>query len=254
MAVYLLLYRLKVRVLLTFLSLAIFALSADCQTVVKMEQLNGVYVMPCKVNGLTLKFIIDTGASDVCISLTEALFMLKNGYLSKDDIIGTEYYTIANGDVEEGTKILIDSIIIGNIILKNVSASVIHSLKAPLLLGQSALSRLGRTEFNYSNNTLIIYGTTGNNRELEITEGISNNATSNYSNLQFKPENYMFTTTFKSFVYGLPLRDIPDVNGKVIYYCPMDALVYVVDNSGSVYYKVTVNGLTGYLSGIFLKK
>ena len=42
----------------------------------------GVYKMPCTINGLPLKFIFDTGASDVSISLTEASFMLKNDFIS----------------------------------------------------------------------------------------------------------------------------------------------------------------------------
>src|SRR5690606_6606116 len=96
--------------------------SLTCQTVVKMERFNGVYVMPCTVNGLSLKFIFDTGASDVSISLTEALFMLKNGYLSEDDLRGTEYYQIANGDIEEGTKIILKTIEIGELKLFDVEA------------------------------------------------------------------------------------------------------------------------------------
>jgi clan AA aspartic protease (TIGR02281 family) len=130
---------------------------SKAQTVVKMEKSNGIYLMPCKVNGLSLKFIFDTGASNVSISLTEALFMLKNGYLSKNDLKGTEYYTIANGDIEEGTSVRIDLIEIGKVKLYNVEASISHNLNAPLLLGQSALSKLERIEFNYTNNTLTIF-------------------------------------------------------------------------------------------------
>lgn len=126
------------------------------QTVVKMQKSNGIYIMPCKVNGLALNFIFDTGASHVSISLTEALFMLKNGYLSKNDLAGTEYYRIANGDIEEGTKVMLGTIEIGRVKLYNVKASISHNLNAPLLLGQSALSKLKRIEFNYANNTLTI--------------------------------------------------------------------------------------------------
>jgi len=38
------------------------------------------------VNGLSLKFIFDTGASAISLSKSEAVFMLKSGYLSVDDI------------------------------------------------------------------------------------------------------------------------------------------------------------------------
>jgi clan AA aspartic protease (TIGR02281 family) len=133
------------------------------QTIVKMEKVNGVFVMPCEVNGLGLKFVFDTGASDVSISLTEALFMLKNGYLKESDLIGTEYYQIANGDVLEGTKIRLSVIKIGDRTLTNVEASIVHSLSAPLLLGQSALKRLGTIQFDYASGTLtILNGSSGN--------------------------------------------------------------------------------------------
>ncbi len=82
--------------------------------------------------------------------------MLKNGYLSEDDILKTEYYKIANGEIAEGTIINLKNLEIGDIKLYNVQASVMHNLNAPLLLGQSALSKLGSIEFNYSNSTLII--------------------------------------------------------------------------------------------------
>lgn len=116
----------------------------------------GTYEIPCKVNGLALKFIFDTGASDVSISLTEALFMLKNGYLSEDDIIGTQYYSIANGEIAEGTTIRIKKLEFGGLTLYNVDASIVHELQAPLLLGQSAISRLGKIQIDPSNSTLTI--------------------------------------------------------------------------------------------------
>ncbi len=126
------------------------------QTIIKMERNNGVYLIPCKVNGLDLKFIFDTGASDVSISLSEALFMLKNGYLTENDIIGKQSYQIANGDIETGTKIIIREMVIGNTLMKNITASVVHSTSAPLLLGQSALEQFGKYSIDYSENVLVI--------------------------------------------------------------------------------------------------
>ncbi len=126
------------------------------QTVIQMKKEGGVYTIPCKVNGLPLKFIFDTGASDVSISATEALFMLKNGYLNSSDIIGTQNYIDATGKVSEGTKIMIRNLEFSGLILTNVEASVVNSLNAPLLLGQSALSKLGKILLDYSNNTLTV--------------------------------------------------------------------------------------------------
>src|SRR5438552_16648623 len=72
------------------------------QTTIKMKSEGGLSILPCKVNGLSLNFIFDTGASDVSISLTEASFMLKNGYLDSNDILGTSNYLDANGNLSEG--------------------------------------------------------------------------------------------------------------------------------------------------------
>lgn len=126
----------------------IFFFGLQSQTIVKMQEDGGVYTMPCEVNGLKLRFIFDTGASDVSISLTEAIFMLKNGYLSEDDIIGSVQYNIANGDIEEGTTINLKKITIGDKTLHNVAASIVHTLNAPLLLGQSAIKKLGGIQIN----------------------------------------------------------------------------------------------------------
>ena len=132
--------------------------SGNAQTTIKMEKTGGVYKIPCKVNGLGLKFIFDTGASDVSLSLTEALFMLKNGYLSDKDFLGTEYYRIANGDIQEGTKVNLKSIEIGGQKIYNVEASIAHTTDAPLLFGQSALQRFGKFSIDYSTNSLILGG------------------------------------------------------------------------------------------------
>ena len=105
---------------------------------------SGTYEVSCKVNDLKLNFIFDTGASDISISQTEALFMLKNDYLSEADIKGKERYMDANGDISVGTKILLKKVEIGGIVLKNVSASVVNNKNAPLLFGQSALSKYGK--------------------------------------------------------------------------------------------------------------
>ena len=141
------------------LSIAIFFFGLNtfvAQDVVKMEKENGVYKIPCKINGLPLKFIFDTGASNVSISLTEALFMLKNGYLKESDIRGTIYYSIANGEIAEGTKINLQKIEVGKQVLYNVEASIVHTSQAPLLFGQSAMERFGKFTMDYSNANLLI--------------------------------------------------------------------------------------------------
>lgn len=122
--------------------------------VVRMSKHGGVYEVPAKINGVEMHFIFDTGASDVTISLTEALYLLKNGKLTEEDIVGVASYKIANGSIAEGTVINLRSVQIGNRKLKNVQASIVHNLDAPLLLGQSALEEFGEFSINYKKGTI----------------------------------------------------------------------------------------------------
>ena len=116
----------------------------------------GTFEIPCSVNGLNLNMLFDTGASDVTISSVEANFMLKNNYLSKDDVKGKNYYQIANGDLVEGTVITLREVMVGDAVLKNVEASVVKSQKAPLLLGQSVMERFGTITIDNINSKIII--------------------------------------------------------------------------------------------------
>lgn len=116
----------------------------------------GTYEVPCSINGLPLKFIFDTGASDVTISSVEANFMLKNDYLSTKDFRGSRKYLTAEGSIAEGTVVCIREVQVGEVTLKNIEASVVKNQKAPLLLGQSVLERFGSFTLDNDNSKLII--------------------------------------------------------------------------------------------------
>ena len=116
----------------------------------------GTYEVACSVNGLPLKMIFDTGAADVTISSVEANFMLKNGYLSDGDIKGKRNYITASGDIHEGTVLRLKEVKLGDAVLKNIEASVVHSQKAPLLLGQSVLEKFGTITIDNVNSKLLI--------------------------------------------------------------------------------------------------
>jgi Predicted aspartyl protease len=119
------------------------------KTVIKMKEENGVYYVPCKINGIEMQFIFDTGASDITISLTEALFLFKQNKLSENDFVGLQEYQIADGSIHEGMIVILKTVEIGDKLLHNVQASIVENMSAPLLLGQSALSTMGKISIDY---------------------------------------------------------------------------------------------------------
>lgn len=102
----------------------------------------------CQINDLPMRFVFDTGASDVSLSMVETSFMMKNGYLTDKDVIGSAKYSDAIGNVSEGTVINLRKVQFGDVELDNVKASVVRNQKAPLLLGQTVLSRIGKIEID----------------------------------------------------------------------------------------------------------
>ena len=109
---------------------------------------SGVCTVKCEINGLPLHFVFDTGASTVTLSMVEATFMMKNGYLKESDVVGSGRFMDANGNVSVGTIINLKKVTFGDSELTNVRASVVRNQKAPLLLGQSVLGRLGKIEID----------------------------------------------------------------------------------------------------------
>ncbi len=136
--------------------LTLFGCKIEAQTKIKMLNEDGLSILPCKINGLDLNFIFDTGASDVSLSFTEALFMFKNGYLNDEDIIEKSKYSDASGNIGVNTVVNIKEIIIAGIKLTNVKAGIVDKLSAPLLLGQTAIRKLGVIQLDFEQNVLTI--------------------------------------------------------------------------------------------------
>jgi clan AA aspartic protease (TIGR02281 family) len=118
----------------------------------------GTYEVKSKINGLPLNMLFDTGASDILISQTEVDFMLKNGYLTEQDFIGSNNYYTANEDMIEARTVMLRQVEIGGLVIKNVLAAVIKNRKAGMLFGQSALSRYGKITIDNLKKQIVLTG------------------------------------------------------------------------------------------------
>ena len=113
-------------------------------------------MVKCAINNLPLHFIFDTGASSISMSDVEATFMMKNGYLSRKDVVGKQHFMTADGSVSEGTILNLRNVNFGGVNLDNIQASVVKNQRAPLLLGQSVMQKLGRIEIDNERRVLKI--------------------------------------------------------------------------------------------------
>lgn len=152
------------------LSFTLISQLISAQKTIEMIPYNGVYQIDCKVNDIPMKFILDTGASEVSLSSTEALFLIKQGLITEEDILSPTKYRNANGEILEGTKIKLKTIEVAGLIINDITATVVDELNAPLLLGQSFLSKLGTISID--GNKLTIKSQEGSDYKSNMMDGI----------------------------------------------------------------------------------
>ncbi len=101
----------------------------------------GHYVVEAHVNGTPVRFLVDTGASDVVLSPADA----RRIGINPNALDYSRRYHTANG-VVAGAPVVLDSVRIGPIELDRVRASVNRAEMAGSLLGMSFLGRLSGYE------------------------------------------------------------------------------------------------------------
>lgn len=136
-----------------FASLFVFC-ELFSQKIILMEEDGGVYRISCSVNGAKMKMVFDTGASNVSLSMSIAKYLIDNNFIKKEDIIGKGRALIADGSSVETYRLILRDIEIDGLHLYNVEAMISSSQDAPLLLGQSAIQKLGK--ISIEGNRLII--------------------------------------------------------------------------------------------------
>ncbi|WP_445749904.1 TIGR02281 family clan AA aspartic protease [Polaribacter sp.] len=194
------------KIIILFLILS--SINVQSQKVINLDKNNGIYFVPCKINGVPMRFIFDTGATNVSISITEAKFLIKQGLLTKNDLKETVKYQIANGEIKEGTRINLREIEIYGLKIYNVIATIVYEQDAPLLLGISALKKLGKIEIK--NEKLYIFNNEFKsldklNLDIEISETIDN------INAIFVKYNY----ETKEVIQKQQVNKIIEKNGKL---------------------------------------
>ena len=102
---------------------------------------HGHFVVEADVDGQGVRFLVDTGASDVVLSPFDA----RRLGLDPENLSFTKAYRTANG-VVKGAPVRLGRITIGPIVVRDVRASVNGAAMKRSLLGMSFLSRLSGYE------------------------------------------------------------------------------------------------------------
>jgi predicted aspartyl protease len=123
---------------------------------VTLEKQGGTYALLVQINrAITLKFILDSGASDVLIPADVFLTLLRTGTVSEGDFLGSQTYSLADGSKLKGRRFIIRELRVGNQVATDVVASV-GPVSGDLLLGLSFLSKFGAVTLDNERHVLVL--------------------------------------------------------------------------------------------------
>lgn len=123
---------------------------------VNLNYKTGVYFLNVNLNGvIDSEFILDLGAADVLITPDIYSVLKRNGSIDDNDELGFSDYVIADGSQVKSRIVNLKTLRVGTRIVNDVRASVSNKINSPLLLGQSALRKLGNYKIDNQNKVLI---------------------------------------------------------------------------------------------------
>jgi tetratricopeptide (TPR) repeat protein len=124
--------------------------------IIPMVQDGGTFRVPVTINGqLTLKFVVDSGASDVSIPADVVMTLVRTETIADGDFLGKQAYTLADGSTVPSQRFVIRSLKVGDRLLENVTGSI-APVAGSLLLGQSFLSRFKSWSIDNQRQALIL--------------------------------------------------------------------------------------------------
>jgi clan AA aspartic protease (TIGR02281 family) len=123
---------------------------------IALQEQGGTFLVPVSINGaITLKFVIDSGASDVSIPADVVLTLMRTGTIDESDFLGSRTYVLADGSRVPSQTFRIRVLKVGNLEIENVTASIADA-KGTLLLGQSFLSRFRSWSIDNQRQVLVL--------------------------------------------------------------------------------------------------
>lgn len=127
---------------------AVTAAASSAQSATLTANAQGHFIVDGQINGGTIRFLVDTGATAVSLSSVDASRLGIDYRKGQPSLMGT-----ANGTAV-AYKVTLNAVRVGDIVINNVDAAVLEGNQMPFaLLGMSFLNR---TEMRREGQTMVL--------------------------------------------------------------------------------------------------
>lgn len=132
--------------------------------IINLKDNNETYSLSINISGILNDFILDTGASETTISSTLEKKLISNGVIEKDLYLTDGLYRIADGSVITQSRVKLNDVRVGNLIVDNLIVSIGNS-NSPFLLGRNFLDKFNNWSIDNDKKILKLNNNIGEKTE-----------------------------------------------------------------------------------------
>ena len=109
----------------------------------------------CIINGYNMEFTYVKRVRGFNISIDEALRLLKEGAISKNDFEGDINKVLAEGTISDRAVFYLNEVRIGDNVVNDISATVIHDMEEQVMFGEATLKMFGKFTIDYDKKEIV---------------------------------------------------------------------------------------------------
>jgi len=129
---------------------------AEFKSVNLIHDSKGRYGVRCEVNGYPINVYIDPALREPVISLKNALNLLRDGAIGKDDFAGDPQEVLANASIIDEAVFLVEEVKVEKEYITMIEVKVLHKLEDyGFYLDEATFSLIGDYEIDEENNKMI---------------------------------------------------------------------------------------------------
>lgn len=125
------------------------------ESVPLLKDAEGRFGVKCEVNGYPINMYIDARLREPVISLENALNLLRDGAISKNDFAGDPLEVLANGTIQDGAVFLVEEVKVEKNYITMIEVTVSTKIERGFYVDEATFSLIGKYRIDEENMKVI---------------------------------------------------------------------------------------------------